>query len=1142
MKMITRLLPSALNRRARAGLASVNPAFRSVLGAILLVVLGLVGTPAHADLLQYSFSDSTGSVRTLQPNDQFANPVGTITFALSGGLSRIVRVSLTSQDGRNTLNSATSAALGPNDLISVGGQSYYGATLALKAPAEGQYLIKADLLSASGSVLSTSSYPLWIDTTAPVVGSFFGTGNGMCYAATCASLKDNDFIGHGSEPTALGVNGVTDSGTGIASATFSSFASDGSLYKTTSASYAPATGAVSIANVTSNLPTVDGPITIQFVVTDKAGNSTTVRKPLKWNAIGVPAGSWSIAAVKNPAVQTNFLPGSPFTGFEAYQSGMTVHTNPVTFVIRILKSQWIANNQYGFYLCCTNVANPKTADYEDGTYSYKIITLPYNTAGNSGNYVIFYDGTSPGVSAFGYNVVLASDVPPSPAWAGTMEVYYDDIGWSSGNRIVNQAVTWSQVRFYVAARTYAQQVTVAPGVVCSIPVGATSCVSAVSGSLDTTAGTSKASQPVYYATQTGGVLQTSGNQNFLIVVDKGAPTIESFSYDAQGGTVVVSGHKPTQGNSYGFCQLKTGTISVVAGGVTKSFSGTFVLGGQGAYTLTTKLGALPQGNAQLIAQISDSAGNVTTQTLGTYTIDTVPPTISTSIGSGASIQSIDDVVVGVTDNLDPAPKLTTANLQGGLAGVNVNLAFNVDAQGKYHLQYPALASTLNLTTGQNTPYILTLGASDASGNIGTTTVSFNFSPPQVVLTNLQGVNANVPAIAPPGTPVTDTVQSPPITLGDGSILSGVYPVQATLRADAPGPISIGGVTLQPGQTQTISNYDFGAAGGRLSFPVSARAAGTSGAATLYLSTSAPNAPLGVATVTVWDPSTELARCAPAITLSNVGGGLDGEPLTAQANWSMTAAQSNGSCAPFLAWLAARAPGATLLDVAVGLNDSKGAAAATLTPSQPISSFTGQLIATGSAVLPAGSYTVRLVATWAVPVLEAFGLSSAAPVNAVQTYTLACPAPTLLGAQPQPGTRGAGVLALVHVYQCNGPVMGTLALTGIPAPLAGRVLDDSTYNRGVPLNRIIAYAFDLTGVQLADGAYQGNFTFAASTGGSATSQQPIRIETATAIPLAMPMYNGADLAGQSVPSFGKIFTAPILPPAYSVVAPTPTGNH
>ena len=102
----------------------------------------LMGGTAQADLLEYSFSAVDGSQRTLSPGDTYATPSGPITFALSAGVDRKVRLSIISTSG-DVVVSKTSKLLGANDRITAGGKDYYGAFLSIAGLNEGKYSIKS---------------------------------------------------------------------------------------------------------------------------------------------------------------------------------------------------------------------------------------------------------------------------------------------------------------------------------------------------------------------------------------------------------------------------------------------------------------------------------------------------------------------------------------------------------------------------------------------------------------------------------------------------------------------------------------------------------------------------------------------------------------------------------------------------------------------------------------------------------------------------------------------------------------------------------------------------------------------------------------------------------------------------------------
>ncbi|WP_141010072.1 DUF4165 domain-containing protein, partial [Escherichia coli] len=139
-----------------------KPKIPAMLGALAVLTAGA----AHAELLEYTFKAPDGTQRSLTPNANYANPTGNISFALSAGIDRKVKISVIRSDG-TVVSTATSHLLGATDRITVGGKSYYGAELQLPAPSEGVYKLRAEILASDGSSVQTDEYPLQVDTTAP---------------------------------------------------------------------------------------------------------------------------------------------------------------------------------------------------------------------------------------------------------------------------------------------------------------------------------------------------------------------------------------------------------------------------------------------------------------------------------------------------------------------------------------------------------------------------------------------------------------------------------------------------------------------------------------------------------------------------------------------------------------------------------------------------------------------------------------------------------------------------------------------------------------------------------------------------------------------------------------------------------------
>ncbi|WP_235695775.1 PKD domain-containing protein [Aeromonas veronii] len=103
------------------------------------------------------------------------------------------------------------------------------------------------------------------------------------------------------------------------------------------------------------------------------------------------------------------------------------------------------------------------------------------------------------------------------------------------------------------------------------------------------------------------------------------------------------------------------------------------------------------------------------------------------------------------------------------------------------------------------------------------------------------------------------IETEPLTLNDGSTVTGSYDVFATLRTDAKVPLVVNGVRIEPGQTMGImSKHNFGASKGRLSIPMKPAVPDVVGSSGLLVTTAAPNAPILVLDVNTWRPTAKLS--------------------------------------------------------------------------------------------------------------------------------------------------------------------------------------------------------------------------------------------------------------------------------------------
>lgn len=158
-------------------------------------------------------------------------------------------------------------------------------------------------------------------------------------------------------------------------------------------------------------------------------------------------------------------------------------------------------------------------------------------------------------------------------------------------------------------------------------------------------------------------------------------------------------------------------------------------------------------------------------------------------------------------------------------------------------------------------YRLTVSGADAQGNAVKKVVGFEYKPRQVMLADGMDGKVMVPAVTHEFVHADGKriIETKPLTLSDGAIVTGSYDVFATLRSDAKVPLVVNGVRIEPGQTMGImSQHDFGASGGRLSIPVKPAIPDVVGSSSLLVMTSAPNSPILVVDINTWKGAAKLS--------------------------------------------------------------------------------------------------------------------------------------------------------------------------------------------------------------------------------------------------------------------------------------------
>jgi hypothetical protein len=795
-------------------------------GRALAIVAGLAllsTASARADLLEYTFKGADGNEHTLQPEVAYANPVGPIKFPLSAGIDRKVRLSILKPDG-SMVFSQKSHLLGASDRITVGGKTYYGAEITATAPPEGTYQLKAEILSSNDQPVQTDVYHVVIDTTPPTAsGAISWKHAGHAFGSI--EVFTNGYSGK-----EIYLTGISDAHSGISSAQYFAIGPDG-VRREADASLNEQEGTVTIPVTTAAggalAPDNQAEYRIGFSVTDRAGNTRDISRTSKIDRI-------------TPSYITEVFDSSD-GAWKEYSSGMTVYDNPVKIRFRRKKSDHVDFNgsDYGW-------ADSKYNEV-DAEYANYVIELPYPQ-----EYSYFEFSTKAGrytavrYSAFNFTLAGGASLGPNP---GRLQYHLKDEGWvdSERPRYAHPYVV-DQVRLSAEERPYDQKTWLSGFPACVIPAGATSCVADVNVARESGRGYS----PIpYYISKTDDSFRIHGGYLYTYW-DMNPPEIAELSVREVDGAVAMRVVDNDRMNNWQINHWDTREFKAfaVANGDRRELPRTSHIDADYKTKLIEfGLNALPDGQYQIIGEAIDTYGNSIAKTYdGLITVDNTPPALNVTIPE--PLQTLDNILIGVSDTLDAAPKIKAIRLHGGPASDDVQLSWREEARGQFRLEYPIMFPSL--AAGEE--YTLSVIASDAQGNETTQTKTFAYSPRQVSLANGMNGRLQIPAVTQEIVRSNGgkIIQTEPLTLSDGSLVSGSYDVYATLRSDAEVPMVVNGIRIEPGQTMSVmSQHDFGSSGGRIDLALRPAVADVEGSSNLLVMTSAPNSPVLVVDVNTW---------------------------------------------------------------------------------------------------------------------------------------------------------------------------------------------------------------------------------------------------------------------------------------------------
>lgn len=828
------------------------------LSLVVLLSVLLLATAAHAGLAALSYTDTNSEPVTVGPAQQWINPTGEVSVYLTGGLERKVGYVLLDAGGHAVAESVSDSIITGSDQFTVLDQTYYGKVLTIPAGlSEGNYTLQARIFDGQGTLVSSQDIALTVDLTPPTAADILWDCNGGIHYQ---SIMGGDLVVSHQASRNILVQGVSDD-IGIEGVQYESFdPSGGEVYYSVPAWYDSSAGTAGIGTGAYysvkpgvHLPVFDGPLGVRFIIYDKAGNRFVQTGTVKYNGTCDPLPQ--LVAIYNPNVTEEFIPGSGLVGFEAYTPGMATYANPMQLLYRVEKTNWTTYNpDYGLG------AKHGEAVYTDSQYVYVRFEAPYELSDSldSNQYRFTSIGYYTAYQVY-YNLVLADSAPQSPIMV-SWQVYQSDSGWSNpvaGTNIClrkyfNTPISVPQVKVVVEPRDYTQIFKVG-GSSCTIPAGETECVVDINY-VPASTGMPSYNEPAYLRNEDNTL--AARNYYLRLYYDLMPPSITSYELERGNKTVTFMVNEPQTGSFEGSVKVTSGWVMAHNSGTGEDVrvNGSVQYLTDNNYQVTVNYTSLPEGEWQFTLGAKDYYGNTASQSAEAVVLDQTAPQVgvyqdAVQLADHGEVSSLGQISITLSDNLDQNPELTSVRLEGGPQGDAITLTHRAEG-GTYVLEYPVMFPS------QGTEYQLVVSALDASGNVATRTVPFNYAPPQMNLSSLGHETLNLPALPAnvKHTDGTNALVSEAIKVG-GAPISGTYDLMVVVGSSATTAVVVNGVTVGPGETKTLPGYDFAATGGKLDLPIRSE---TPGQADLLVTSAAPNFPVLTAGLNFWQPELQLS--------------------------------------------------------------------------------------------------------------------------------------------------------------------------------------------------------------------------------------------------------------------------------------------
>ena len=773
-----------------------------------LVLLALSG-PAGAQVYEMSFVDTNGATVVKSPSLTWYNPNGEISVTTISGLDRKVRVELLK--GTTVLQSQTSGIITvANRIRASDNNEFYGVKLSLTKPSDGNYILRSTVLDIDNNTVAVNDYPFNVDTSGPT------SSDGFTFSVGASTGGQVDVFGIDHAGNSLTLTGITDIGSGIASATYFTIDPNGVTRSKPTALTAtvPASWNVKAvwAAATDVAPIAQGLYTIGLAITDRAGNIGKIQRQSYLDSVYPPywvevwnsaAGAWQ-----------------PLANASSYE-------NPIKFRIKMLKAN---NTNFNG----SNFGYTNATSYSDATYAYieksTVVPQPDSLYWRLNTKAGLYSD----VRGTHFDGVKLVGVSAAPKVTGIQ--YGKVVGGVSQQMADGSTVrdgkpfSIDRVTIQVEVRNYPQQVTL-NNAMCLVNPGATSCtlnpgVSYSTGKGYIPYGINVANTQNAALTSFGGYLYTYWDFN--------PPVIDEWSYQQQSKTLTMRVTDNDRIDSWQIGMWDTRKFNAVAKNAANQLT-TLPLTDTREINYKNKFAqfstqSLPDGVYTLTGTATDIDGNTATQALTGVLVDSVGPVISITNKGGndfSGVETLKDLRITLSDNHDTAPTITRMMLSGGPINDALDLGYSKVSDG-WQPEVPRMFPTLEV--GQE--YRLSITAKDSHDNQTSRAVTLTLSPQNLV--RLDGINVlatNQSLLDINDKPLGKISFKGALTDG-GSQSRGPQAGYFTLRRDSAFAVMFNGTKVAPGETKDVVIPLDGS--GSVTLPVWPADAGVTGKASYML--------------------------------------------------------------------------------------------------------------------------------------------------------------------------------------------------------------------------------------------------------------------------------------------------------------------